>query len=172
MTSRWRLIGLVAVLAAGAGLATCSEKGGAEKFVGTWTYTGAITVGPAGPTCGAYPPFDLTGEMVTISAPDSTHLVVDLAGYCTVDFNVDGHTATAAANQNCTFPIPNVGPTSVAITKWTLTLSSDDVLASDFTGGVLICTATGTGTLARVGDGGTTGGNDAGDAGTDDAGTD
>jgi len=162
MTSGWRMIGLVAVLSAG--LPACSEKGGAEKFVGTWTYAGAITVGA---TCGDYPPFDLTGDMVTIAAPDSTHLVVDLAGYCTVNFNVDGHTATAAANQNCTFPIPNVGPTSVSITKWTLTLSSDDVVASDFLGGVLICTATGTGTLTRVGDAGTTGGNDAGDGGTD-----
>ena len=159
----WRSIGFVVALLA-AGFASCSEKGGAEKFVGTWTYTGAITVGA---TCGDYAPIDLTGDRVTIAAPDSTHLVVDLAGYCTVNFNVDGHTASAAANQNCTFPIPGVGPTSVSITKWTLTLSSDDVLASDFVGGVFICTATGTGTLTRVGDGGTTGGTDAGDAGSD-----
>jgi hypothetical protein len=155
------MTGFVAVLSAGACLAACSEKGGAQKFVGTWTYAGAIAVGA---TCGDYPPFDLTGDMVTIAAPDSTHLVVDLAGYCSVNFNVDGHTASAAADQNCTFPIPGVGPTSVSITKWTLTLSSDDVLASDFTGGVLICAATGTGTLTRVGDGG---GTDANDAGTD-----
>src|SRR5262245_27227086 len=140
MTSGWRSIGFVVVLAAGAGLAACSEKGGAEKFVGTWTYAGAITVGA---TCGDYPPFDLTGDMVTIAAPDSTHLVVDLAGYCTVNFNVDGFTASAAADQHCTFPIPGVGDTSVSITKWTLTLSSADVLASDFVGGVLICNATG-----------------------------
>jgi hypothetical protein len=162
MTSGWRSIGFVALLAAG--FASCSEKGGAEKFVGTWSYSGAIN-----PNCQDYAPIDLTGDTVTITAPDSTHLVVDLGGFCTVNFNVDGYTASAAANQNCTFDIPGFGPASIVITKWTLTFSGGDVLTSDFVGGVLICAPTGTGTLTRIGDGGTTGGND---AGTDDAGTD
>jgi hypothetical protein len=162
MTSGWRLIGFVAVLATGAGLATCGSKGGAERFVGTWTYAGAIN-----PNCQGYAPIDLTGDMVTITAPDSSHLVVDLGGFCTVNFNVDGYTASAAANQNCTFDIPGFGPASISITKWTLTVSSGDVLASDFVGGVLICMPTGTGTLMRAGDSGTTGGTDGGDAGSD-----
>ena len=165
MTSRWRSIGFVAVLAAG--LATCSQKNRGDRFVGTWSYAGAIN-----PNCQDYAPIDLTGDTVTIVAPDSSHLVVDLGGFCTVNFGVDGSTANAAANQSCTFDIPGFGPASILIKKWTLTISSDDVLSSDFVGGVLICMPTGTGTLTRVGDAGATGGNDAGDAGTDDAGTD
>src|SRR5262245_6997930 len=164
VTSGWRTIALAAVLAAVAG--SCSEKGGAEKFVGTWTYAGSIN-----PNCMNAAAIDLTGEMVTVTAPDSSHLVVDLGGFCTVRFNVDGSTASAASGQSCTFDVPGLGPQAISIMKWTLTVSTDDVLASDFTGAILFCAPSGTGTLTRAGDAGTI--DDAGttdDAGATDAG--
>ena len=69
MTSALRLIGLVAGLAMGVG---CSEKGGAENFVGTWTYAGAIN-----PNCMDVAPIDLTGSVATITATDSSHIVMN-----------------------------------------------------------------------------------------------
>jgi hypothetical protein len=143
VTSGWRLIGFAVALAVG-----CSQSGGAEKF-GTWTYAGSID-----PNCMNIAAIDLTGDKVTITAPDSSHLVVDLAGFCTVHFNVDGFTASAAANQTCTFDIPMLGPEDITITKWTLTVTTDSVLASNFAGAVLICAPTGMGTLTRIGDAG------------------
>jgi hypothetical protein len=113
-------------------------------------------------------PIDLTGETVTITAPNSSSLVVDLGGFCTVNFGVDGFTASAASGQKCTFDVPSLGPQDIQITTWTLTFSMDDTLTSNFTGAILFCAPTGTGTLTRVGDAGMT--NDAGT--TDDAATD
>lgn len=145
-----------------AGAAGCGQKGGAEKFVGTWTYAGSIN-----PNCMNAAAIDLTGDTVTITSTDSTHLVIYLGDFCVVNFNVDGSTASAAPGQSCSFDIPMLGPQSVMITKWTLTVSTDDVLTSNFTGSILICAPTGTGTLTRVGDAGAVD-----DAGTADAGVD
>lgn len=148
MTSGWRLIGFLVALAAAA--AACSDqKGGADKFVGTWAYSGSIN-----PNCQNLAAIDLTGDVVTITAPDSSHLIVDLGGFCTVNFGVAGSTASAASGQVCTFDIPSLGPEAITITKWTLTVSTDNLLNSDFTGAVLICAPTGTGTLTRTGDAG------------------
>ena len=60
---------------------------------------------------------DLTGDAVTITAPDSSHIRVELAGYCTIAFDVDGFTASASSGQSCTFDIPSLGPQAIAITK-------------------------------------------------------
>ena len=147
MTARMHLVGLGCALAIGA--MACGEKSGADKFVGSWIYAGAIN-----PNCQGVAAVDLTGDAVTITAPNSSHISVELAGYCTVAFDVDGFTASASGGQKCTFDIPTLGPQAIAITKWTLTFSGDDVLTSDFTGSILICVPTGTGTLTRQGDAG------------------
>jgi hypothetical protein len=147
MKARMHLLGLWCAL--GIGAMACNEKSGAENFVGSWIYAGAID-----PNCQGAAAVDLTGDTVTITAPNSSHISVELAGYCTIAFDVDAFTASASSGQSCTFDIPGVGPQAIAITKWTLTKTGDDVLASDFTGSILFCFPTGTGTLTRQGDAG------------------
>jgi len=153
MTTGLRLLGTVGLLAGLAtGAAGCSSGGGgADKFVGTWTYAGAIT-----PNCTGVDvaPIDLTGDMVTITAPDASHLSVALGTYCTVTFNANGTTASITSNQTCTFPIPGFGMQTVMITSWTLTIAGDNSLTSNFMGMALICTPSGTGTLTRQSDAG------------------
>jgi hypothetical protein len=146
-TARLGLAGLLCTLVITA--PGCNEKGGAEKFVGTWTYAGAID-----PNCQGASPVDLTGDTVTITAPDSSHLKVELAGICTVNFSVDGFTASASGGQSCTLEIPGVGPAPITVTSWTLTMTGDDVITSSFTGSALICFPSGTGTLTRQSDAG------------------
>jgi hypothetical protein len=85
MTPRWQLVGLVFALAIGA--LACSEKSGSDKFVGSWIYAGAID-----PNCMNIAPIDLTGDAVTITATDPSHIRVDLAGYCNIACDVDGFT--------------------------------------------------------------------------------
>ena len=82
-------------------------------------------------------------------------LNVALGTYCTVTFNANGTTATTAANQTCTFPIPGFGSQPVMITSWTLTLAGDNTLTSNFMGMAAgLCTPSGTGTLTRQSDAG------------------
>jgi hypothetical protein len=147
MTPRMHQVVLVLALAIGA--AACSTKGGAEKFVGSWVYAGAID-----PNCNNIAAVDLTGDAVTITATDSSHIRVDLAGYCMINFDVDGFTANAQGGQSCTFDIPSLGPQAINITRWTLTMTGDDVVTSDFNGSILICFPSGTGTLTRQSDAG------------------
>ena len=145
MTSALRLIGLVAGLAIGVG---CSEKTGAQNFVGTWTYAGAIN-----PNCMDVAPIDLTGSVATITATDSSHIVMNLVGFCMVNFEVDGFSATASAGQSCSLNIPGLGPVPVAIQEWTMMVSGD-VISSDVTGAAFGCFPGGMGTLTRQGDAG------------------
>ena len=151
MTTGLRWLGLVVGMAIGA--AACSSSGGgADKFVGTWSYAGAIT-----PNCTGFDiaPIDLTGDTVVITATDASHLNVALGTYCTVTFNANGTTATTASNQTCTFPIPGFGSQPVMITSWTLTLAGDNTLASNFMGMAAgLCMPSGTGTLTRQSDAG------------------
>ena len=147
MTSALRLIGLVAGLAMGVG---CSEKTGADNFAGTWTYAGAIN-----PNCMDVAPIDLTGSVVTITATDSSHIVMNIVGFCMVKFDVDGFVATASAGQTCSLAIPGLGSVLVMITRWTL-MASSDVISSDVTGSAFGCIPGGTGTLTRQGDAGAT----------------
>ena len=145
MTSALRLIGLVAGLAMGVG---CSEKTGADNFAGTWTYAGAIN-----PNCMDVAPIDLTGSVATITATDSSHIVMNIVGFCMVKFDVDGFVATASAGQTCSLMIPGLGAVPVAITRWTMT-ASGNVISSDVTGSAFGCVPGGTGTLTRQGDAG------------------
>ena len=147
MTPRLHLVGLVCALAIG--VLACNEKSGADKFVGSWIYAGAID-----PNCMNIAPIDLTGDTVKITSTDSSHIRVDLAGYCNVACDVDGFTASASGGQSCSFPIPGLGTQSITITSWTLTKTGDDVLTSDFNGSILGCFPSGTGTLTRQGDAG------------------
>ena len=149
-----RAFAVVAVVGVGLGLGLggggCSDNGGADKFVGSWTYSGAITPNCIGANVN---PIDLTGETVTITSTDSSHVSVALGTLCTVTFEVDGSTATAGSGQTCTFDIPGIGPATAMITRWTLMISGDTI-TSDITSTVLVCTPSGTGTLTRQGDGG------------------
>jgi hypothetical protein len=136
-------LGLVAGLAIG--VVSCSDKTGSDKFVGSWTYSGAID-----PTCTGVTaaPVDLTGETVVITASDSSHISVALGTICNVTFEVDGMTATASSGQTCAFDVPSIGSVTASITKWTLIVSGDTI-ASAITSTALICTPSGTGTLTR-----------------------
>ena len=145
MTSALRLFGLVVGLAMGVG---CSETTGAENFVGTWTYAGTIN-----PNCMDVAPIDLTGSSATITATDSSHIVMNLVGFCMVKFDVDGFVATASGGQTCSLAIPGLGTVPIAITKWTMMVSGD-VITSDVTGGAFGCLPGGVGTLTRRGDAG------------------
>ena len=106
MWARMHLVGLGCALAIGA--MACNSKSGAETFVGSWIYAGAIN-----PNCQGVAAVDLTGDAVTITATDSSHIKVDLAGYCTIAFDVDAFTASASGGQSCTFDIPTLGPTAI-----------------------------------------------------------
>ena len=150
----WTLVfGLAAALIGGA-TGCDSKKTGADKFVGAWTYAGGIT-----PNCGgtAYAPFDLTGYSTVITATDEAHITVALGTICTVKFDVDGFTATAQSGQSCMLDLgAPFGVQTVTITKWTLTSTGVDTVTSDFNGSASICIASGTGTLTRQADAGTT----------------
>ena len=70
-------------------------------------------------------------------------MVVDTT--CTVQFKVGGNRATADAGQTCSLEVPTVGVQNITITTWTLNLA-DGVITSQFTGGLLVCAPSGTGT--------------------------
>jgi hypothetical protein len=157
MTSKLRLSSLIVGLSAAliAGATGCdNKKTGADKFVGAWTYAGGIT-----PNCGGmiYTAFDLTGYSTVITSSDEAHITVALGTICTVKFDVDGFTATAQSGQSCMLDLgAPFGVQTVTITKWTLTSTGVDAITSDFNGSASICIASGTGTLTRQGDAGTT----------------
>jgi hypothetical protein len=143
---------VMALLIGGAVGCSSGSKTGADKFVGTWTYSGAIDGNCNGLTVN---PIDLTGQSVTITEIDSSHINVALGTMCTVKFDVDNFTATAQSGQKCMFNLGGTfGQQSVTITKWTLTSTGTDTATSDFSGTVLVCAPTGSGTLTRVGDAG------------------
>jgi|KBSMisStaDraftv2_1062788.scaffolds.fasta_scaffold1266947_1 hypothetical protein len=148
MTSGLRSFGLTVGMAALlAGAAACSDnKTGAEHFVGTWTYAGMIN-----PLCAgtAETPLDLTGYSVVVTEIDQAHISVQLGTMCTVKFDVDGFKANAQPNQSCMFVIGSYGSQTVMIKTWTLTSTGTDTITSDFSGTAFICTADGTGSLAR-----------------------
>jgi hypothetical protein len=153
MTSKLRLLGAVAAVAIVA--VGCGEKTGADKFVGSWIYAGAIEPNCTGQ---AVEPMDLTGVTTTITASDSSHISVALGTICSTKFDVDGSVATAGGGQNCTLDVPSLGalsPLTINITRWTMTVSGDmNTIASDFSGTALICVPTSVGTLTRLPDGG------------------
>ena len=133
------------VVALAALIAGCGS-GNADAFVGDWTYAGTIAANCTGITI---PDLPLDGSTVTIVASDDEHLQVVVDTTCMVKFTVDGNTAKADSGQTCQLDIPTVGLQSITITTWTLTLA-DGVITSQFTGGLLVCAPSGTGTLTKV----------------------
>ena len=135
-------------------------------FVATWTFTtGAIDPMCTGLGTETLSPFDLTGDTMTITPVDSTHVSTMLTGtgvMCNVTFTVSGQIATAEAGSTCAFTV-TIGGSSTAvvvdITSWTLTVSGDSLTMSMAgsakpLSGVVSCTPMGTGTATRPSGGG------------------
>jgi hypothetical protein len=133
------------------------------KFLGTWTFTsGQLT-----PTCALITtPFSLTGLPVVFTKVDDSTISLGLGTACAVKFKVAGAKATVEPQQTCTLDVGALGPQTVAIDKWTLSLSGDQI-DNDIAGSILICTASGTAVLMR---GGPDGGAPDADAGKHEAG--
>jgi hypothetical protein len=117
------------------------------------------------PTCltMALSPFDLTGLNVTFAKVDDSTISLTANAGCVVHFHVSGNQATVAASQTCALDVGGaLGMQSIAITKWTLTLSGDHMDA-DIAGTASICTAAGTAVLVKgVSDAGVGGRRDGG----------
>jgi hypothetical protein len=163
MTSR-RLGGFgVIVFGLSLGCSSSTPSGGgdpAAAFAGNWTFQSGSVM----PMCSGItiPDVNLTGDPVTITRDDATHihLVTTNGITCNVALTVSGTTATVAANQTCTIVAPApIGTATVNITSWTLTLSGNTI-ATSMNGtaavSVISCTPTSSGTLSRnATDGGT-----------------
>jgi hypothetical protein len=131
--------------------------GGADNFVGTWTYaTGSMltatncTVPIIGTQITSLP---LDGQMLQITKIDDSHISVLLGSNCNVHFTVSGTTATADSGQMCNINYMGLTVT-LNVTSWTLT-SSGSTLTTMESGsapiGGSMCTATGNGTLTGMG---------------------
>jgi hypothetical protein len=142
------------------GLGACSSNnpvggGGADNFVGTWTYGSGSMLMPM--NCSVLgttiPNISLDGQMVTITKTDDSHIVVNAGSMCSVKFTVNGSTATADSGQMCSITYMIVTVT-LNVSSWTLT-SSGATLTSMESGsaplGGASCTATGNGTLTGMG---------------------
>jgi hypothetical protein len=158
-------------LALGGLLAGCgsSGSGGGDAtahFVGTWTYSS----GSIEPNCNiqGIPPFDLTGDTMTVTKVNGNTVATTLKGtgvMCNVNFTVSGDVATAVAGQSCavsttvTIGTPMTIAVNIMITTWTLTVSGNTLSmamtgTASAEGGVLTCTPTASGTASKPADGG------------------
>jgi hypothetical protein len=159
MRNRSRGIFALAIVMLGAA-ASCSSGSGAPQtdgFVGAWTFTsGMIT-----PNCGAgltVPPFSLAGLPVVFTKLDDSTIQLQTGNAgCMVKFKVSGATASAEAGSTCMLDVGGaLGPQNISINTWTLALSGDRI-DSNLSGGVIVCTAMGSGVLMRgAGDAGAT----------------
>jgi hypothetical protein len=132
-----------------------NSDGGAPRtddFVGSWRYdSGTLTPNMCTVLGMAIPPIPLTGETITITKTDATHINVNAGSACDVAFTVSGAVATAAANSTCAVTVMGV-PVTLNITSWTLTLSGTGLSSAESGSAPLggsACTASGTGTLTR-----------------------
>lgn len=138
----------------------------AAAFAGNWTFgSGSIDA-----TCNVtIPSFDLTGDTLTITRVDSTHVKTSLQGNglsCDVNFTVTGSTATAPGGQTCAVTTTVSGTTVTAviqISAWSLVVSGETLSNSmsgtaTAAGGLVSCsTVTADGMATRASDGGTRG---------------
>ena len=134
----------------------------AANFAGSWTFAS----GSIQPMCNiaGIPAVDLTGDTMTVTRVDPTHVSTTLTGtdvMCNVNFTVTGTTATAVSGQTCVVTVSSVAVT-VDISAWTLTVSGD-MLSMAMNGtataaGILSCTPTANGMATRASDDGGTGG--------------
>jgi hypothetical protein len=149
----------LAPLAAACG-GSSSSTDSTTAFLGTWTFdTGQATATCTGNIPSATIP--LAGLSGMITKVDNMHIKFEANSACIIPFSVSGSTATAQSGQSCTLPVPMLGPTPIAITSWTLTLSGSTMSAA-IVGTALgtsppLCNATGSGTLTMhpPSDGGT-----------------
>ncbi|HVV48471.1 MAG TPA: hypothetical protein VHO06_02330, partial [Polyangia bacterium] len=134
-------------MALGLLLAGCSSSADtssdpAAAVAGSWTFTS----GSIDPMCDTsalggttIPPFDLTGDTLTINRVTSTQVSTALNGtgfMCDVNFSVSGSTATASPNQTCVFTVSIGGsnqPVTVDVSSWVLKVSGD-TLSMTFSG--------------------------------------
>jgi hypothetical protein len=131
--------------------ASCGGGGGGDqttKFIGAWRFSS----GQLAATCLGSPlaPFDLTGGPVTITKVDDGTIMLTLTNTaCMMKFQVSGNQGNAAPNQICPLDLGgSLGMQSITITKWTLSLSSDNI-DNNITGTASVCMASGTGVLMR-----------------------
>ncbi len=159
-------IARVCGLALGIFLVGCSSSGGSgdqsAALVGSWTYSS----GSIDPMCNiAIAPFDLTGDTMTVTKIDDTHVQTMLTGngvMCDVKFTVNNGTATAEPGQTCAVTTTVAGTpvaVNIMITSWTMTTSGDTLTMSmngtaSAVGGALTCTPTASGTASRPSAGG------------------
>jgi hypothetical protein len=131
---------------------SCGGGGGGDqttKFVGSW----AFAAGSLTPMCGipGLAPFDLTGGPVLLERVDDSTLSATLNPTCIIKFHASGDKATVASGQTCTLDLgAPLGPQPIQITTWTLTLAGNSIDCT-IAGSASICTAMGTGVLARDG---------------------
>jgi hypothetical protein len=139
----------------------------AANFAGAWTF-GSGSIQPMCNIAGI-PPVDLTGDTMTVTRVDSTHVATMLTGtgvMCNVNFTVTGTTATTATGQTCavTAPVTIAGvmmniAVTIDISSWTLTVSGDTLTmamtgTASAEGGLLSCTPTADGQATRPSSGG------------------
>ena len=139
----------------------------AANFAGAWTF-GSGSINPMCNVAGI-PSVDLTGDTMTITRVDPTHVATMLTGtgvMCDVNFTVTGSVATATSGQTClvTAPVTVAGvmmniPVTIDISSWTLNVSGDTItIAMSGTataeGGLLSCTPTADGSATRPSSGG------------------
>jgi hypothetical protein len=138
----------------------------AAAFAGAWTFgSGSIDA-----MCNvAIPSFPLTGDTLTITRVDPTHVATSLQGnglMCDVNFTVTGSIATATTGQTCAVTTTVSGATVTAviqISAWSLTVSGDTLTnsmsgtASAASGFITCTTVTADGAATRAADAGTRG---------------
>lgn len=163
-------IARVCGLAVGVLLAGCGSSGSGgdatAPFVGSWTYSS----GSIQPNCNiqGIPPFDLTGDTMTVTKVNGNTVATSLKGngvMCNINFTVSGDVATAVAGQTCavsttvTIGTPMTIAVNIMITTWTLTVSGDTLSmamtgTASAEGGVLTCNPTASGTASKPADAG------------------
>jgi hypothetical protein len=135
---------------------SCGGGAGGDQtvtFLGSWAFaSGALT--PMCPIPGLAA-FDLTGGPVLFEKIDDSTLSGTLNSTCIIKFHASGNRATVEPGQTCTLDLgAPLGPQTMQITTWTLTLAGDRIDCT-IAGSASLCTAMGTGVLVR---GGTTDG--------------
>jgi hypothetical protein len=150
--SRFALVFALALSSAALSTPSCGGGAGGDQtasFVGSWAFaSGALT--PMCPIAGLSP-LDLTGGPVLLERVDDTTLSGTLSPTCVIKFHASGNRATVEPNQTCTFDLgAPLGPQAIQIMTWTLTLAGDQIDCT-IAGSVNVCTAMGTGVLARDG---------------------
>ncbi|HVY40775.1 MAG TPA: hypothetical protein VHM31_22705 [Polyangia bacterium] len=145
------------VMVLGLATASCgsSSSSNPDSFVGSWTFQS----GSIHPGCGSIPgitDIDLTGDAVTITKVDSSHIAMVVAAtgaMCDVRFAVDGNTATAESGQTCAISDAGYSAT-LNVTRWTLSMNSGTItmsMSGTATVSIIMCAPTSTGTMVRGG---------------------